>query len=59
MDVSELTFSKDKSGGAFGNNVKPTKPIKLLVNGNVIFEYDTQLAPLGAPAVAKQISHKP
>ena len=58
MNVSELRFLKDKSGGVFGNNGKLTKPLKFLVNRNFIFEYGAQLAPLDAPYVAKK-SHKP
>ena len=38
-----------KKLGAFGNNGKLTKPLKSIVNGNGIFEYYTQLAPLDAP----------
>ena len=42
-------------GGAFGNNRKLTKPLKSLVVGNGIFEYDTQLAPIDAPYVAESV----
>ena len=45
----------DTSGWAFGNNGRLTKPLKSLVNRNGIFEYDTQLSPLDAPYVAKNI----
>ena len=46
-------------GGGVGNNGKLTKPLKYIVNGNCILEYDTQLAPLDAPSVVKMFIHKP
>ena len=53
--IYQIIFLKDKSGGEFDNNRKFKKPLKSLVNGNVIFEYDTQLAPLYDPYVAKNV----
>ena len=47
---------KDYSWGTFDNNGKLIKSLKYLVNGNDIFEYDTQFAPLDALYVAKKIS---
>ena len=46
-------------GGGGVNNRKLTKPLKSSINGNGIFEYDTQLAPHGASYVEKYLSHKP
>ena len=42
-------------GGEFGNNRKFTEALKLIVKGNVIFEYDKQLAPRETPYVAKNV----
>ena len=42
-------------GGLIDNNGKLTKPLKSLSNRNVIFEYDTYLAPLDAPSVVKNV----
>ena len=40
-------------GGGVGNNGKLKKTLKSLVNGNRIFDYDTQLESLDSPSVAK------
>ena len=55
MNVSALKHLKYKSEGAFGNNVKLTKPLKSFVNRNGILEYGKKLAPIDAPSVAKNV----